>query len=174
MDAPFGILFLKKAELFNLISRFDKQYGGSSSNNPWRVERQILRWTYKHHKHLGSPIKTDHLSFGSVSNKLRDFNMLSRNGHLREEFKYLEKGHLTKPLENMVVRGFADYFNENNGHNAIVINKEGLLVGEVIADIEKNNLFIKLNYLFYSNLMDHLGAFVLIIFTIISLLKILI
>ena len=83
MDAPFGIAFLKKAELYNLISRFDKQYGGSPRNNPWLIERQILRWTYKHHKHLGSPIKTDHLSGGSSENKLSDFGMLDKEVNLR-------------------------------------------------------------------------------------------
>lgn len=173
MEAPFGISFLKKAEIYNLISRFDKQYRGTSRDNPWLIERQILRWTYKHHKHLGSPINTDHLSRNQQWSKLREFGMLNKEGKLKKEFKYLEKGHLSKPLENLVVRGFATYFDETHGHNAITINKEGLLVGEVIADIEKNNIFVKLNYLFYSNIMDHLGAFLLFIVTLIGLIKLL-
>lgn len=171
MEAPFGIIFLKKAELFNLVSRFDKQYGGSPSNNPWLIERQILRWTYGHHKHLGSPIKTEHLSLGSQNNKLRDFRMIDSKGRLRSQFKYLEKNSLTKPLENLVIRGFANYYNESEGHNAIVINKDGLLVGEVITDMEKDNIFIKANYLFYSHMMDHLGATVMMVVTIIGLIK---
>lgn len=176
MDAPFGIVFLKKAELYNLICRLDKQYKNevqesSFRSSPWSIEKQILRWTYKHHMHLGSPIKTDHLSKSSSENKLHDFGMLDKKGVFKKEFKYLEKGHLTKPLENLVVRDFASYFDENSGHNAIVINKNGLLVGEVLADIEQKNPIKRFNYFFYSNIMDHFGAFLLIIVTVYGLLK---
>lgn len=172
MEAPFGIAFLKKAELYNLICRFDKQYNGSSKDNPWLIERQILRWTYNHHKHLGSPIDTNHLSRDKQWSKLKEFGMLNRKGELKPQFIYLKKGHLTKVLENLVVRGFATYFDIEHGHNAIIINKEGLLVGEVIADMEKDSPIIKFNYLFYSNIMDHFGAFLLLIITLLSLLKI--
>ncbi|OGY12387.1 MAG: hypothetical protein A3A58_02690 [Candidatus Blackburnbacteria bacterium RIFCSPLOWO2_01_FULL_41_27] len=176
MDAPFGIAFLKKAELYNLICRFDKQYrnavkDGSFESSPWSIERQILRWTYRHHKHLGSPINTDHLTNDPKWSKLREFGMVDRKGKLRKDYKYLEKGHLTKPLENLVVRGFATYFDEAHAHNAIVISKEGLLVGEVIADIEKRNPFVTANYWFYSNIIDHLGASVLLVITFFGLLK---
>lgn len=172
MDAPLGIDFLKKAELYNLICRFDRQYGKSPKDNPWLIERQILRWTYKHHKHLGSPIDTNHLSADPQWSKRKEFGMLDKTGHLKNKFKYLLNGHLTKPLENMVIRGFADYFDTSSGHNAIIIKKEGLLVGEVIADMEKNNLFINLNYLIYSSLMDHIGAFILLVLLIVSIVKI--
>lgn len=172
MDAPFGIAFLKKAELYNLICRFDKQYKGSPQNNLWLIERQILRWTYKHHKHLGSPIDTNHLSTDQKWSKRHDFGMLDKKGKLKKEFIYLETGNLTKPLENLIVRGFATYFDEAHGHNAVVINRDGLLVGEVIADIEKNNPFIKINYWFYSNIIDHLGASILLIITLFGLLKV--
>jgi len=175
MDAPFGILFLKKAELYNLVCRLDKQYkNDDEKSSPWSVEKQILRWTYQHHKHLGSPIDTNHLSSGSNWNELKDFGMLDKKGELKKRFKYLEKGHLSKPLENLVVRGFASYFDESQaGHNAIVINKDGLLVGEVLADLEQQNLVKKLNYLFYSNIMDHFGASLLIILTVLGVLKLL-
>jgi len=170
MDAPFGIVFLKKAELYNLICRFDKQYKNNVKSSefrstPWSIEKQILWWTYKHHMHLGSPIKTEHLSLSSKNNKLADFKMLDKKGRLKKEFSYLGKRHLTKPLENIVVRGFASCFDESQGHNAIVINKNGLLLGEVLADIEESNLLKKINYLFYGHIIDHLGAFILLIFT---------
>ncbi len=174
MDAPFGILFLKKAELYNLACRLDKQYDDSqttSKNLPlWPIEKQILKWTYRHHKHLGSPIDTNHLSRDPKWSKLKDFNMLNTDGSYKREFSYLENGQLDKPLENLVVRGFAQYFDQAHGHSAIIIDKEGLLLGEVLADLE-GNFFMKINYLIYSKIMDHLGASLLLIITLWWLLK---
>lgn len=93
--------------------------------------------------------------------------MLNNKGELKSEFRYLQNGQLHKPLENLVIRGFAEYFNQSqHGHNKIVINKEGLLVGEVLSDIETGNPFIKVNYYLYSRIIDHIGAFLLLIITI--------
>lgn len=177
MDAPFGIAFLKKAELYNVICHLDKQYRNevkSTSFRPssWSIEKQILKWTYKHHIHLGTPITMDDLGIGP-KNKLNQFGMVDKNGNLKKEFEYLDKMHLSKPLENLVIRGFANYYDEKSGHNAVVINKEGLLVGEVLADVNQDNPLVKINYIFYSSLIDHTGAFVLIIITILGLLKLL-
>lgn len=174
MEAPFGITFLKKAELYNLICRLDQQEKDTRdpSNALWPIEKGVLKWTYSYHKHLGSPIGTDHLSRDPKWSKLEEMDMLNSKGELKEEFKYLENGNLTKPLENLVIRGFAEYFNEiQHDHNKIVINREGLLVGEVLSDIEKANPFIKFNYFIYSKIMDHLGAFILLVVTSWGLLK---
>ena len=59
MEAPFGILFLKKVELYNLVRDLrDKSKTMTSehlgSHNPvtWYVEEKILKWTYHGHKYL--------------------------------------------------------------------------------------------------------------------------
>lgn len=49
MYTPFGIVFLKKAELYNLIRRLDKQ-ARDDVKDPinsftWPIEKRILRWT---------------------------------------------------------------------------------------------------------------------------------
>ena len=98
--------------------------------------------------------------------------MLDRKGVLNTEFKYLDKGHLTKPLEKLVIRGFAEYYDASSGHNAIVFNKEGLLTGEVIREMESKNILIQINYFVYSNLMGHYGAFIVVVMTLIGILKI--
>ncbi len=118
------------------------------------------------------PIGTDHFSRDPKWSKLEEMEMLNSNGKLKAEFIYLEKGPLHKPLENLVIRGFAEYFDERqHGHNQIVINREGLLVGEVLSDIETGNRLLGINYSLYSKLMDHLGAFILLVITIWGLLR---
>lgn len=171
METPFGVAFLKKAELYNLINRLDKQTREtkeeSSDPSLWPIEKQILKWTYTYHRHLGSPIGTEHLSLGDRTyNKLKDMGMLDMDGKLKPEFSYLSTGALQKPLENLVVRGFAEYFDKiQHGTNKIIINKEGLLLGEVLVEMESRNPFIQLNFLLYSKLMNHLGASIVLIAT---------
>ncbi len=69
----------------------------------------------------------------------------------------------------MIIRGFVDPYYKNNNVNdktidvidGIIINKEGLLMGEVIYNTEESNShFI---YSIYSFLMDHVGAWLLLI-----------
>lgn len=63
MNAPFGIVFLKKAELYNLVRRLDEQADGdpkdSRNPNTWPVEKNIFEWSYDGHKHLGTPLTPD-------------------------------------------------------------------------------------------------------------------
>ena len=176
MDAPFGINFLRKAELYNLAVTLDKSYLESKKNKKsrhaslWPIEKAILKWTYYGHKHLGSPIKTDHLSQGSIHNKLAEFGMFNKNGKLKKDFIVLGTNlGKHKPLENIVIRGFGAYFSKSTGHNAIVINKEGLLFGETLSEMEENNWLTSSNYWVYGKIMDHPGAFALLIVTAVSL-----
>ncbi|MCK5062065.1 hypothetical protein KAR28_05995 [Candidatus Parcubacteria bacterium] len=76
----FSLNIFKQLEIFQDIKRLDKQFDlmlsdfkngdyskqGLSDNlninyPTWEIEKKILLWTSKHHKHLGSPIMTGHL-----------------------------------------------------------------------------------------------------------------
>ncbi len=175
MDLPFGIMFLKKAELYSVITRLNVQSKiDKSKNHPplWPVEKAILKWTYTGHKHLGSTIKSDHLSEGSKNNKLADFDMLDHNNMFKKEYKLLEKSRLDQPLENLVVRGYANYIDEHD-HSQIVINKEGLLMGLVLSETDKQGWSLeKFNYFVYGHLMDHYGATALLLIALFGLWKI--
>ncbi len=179
MEAPLGIVFLKKAEFYNLSIRLDNEVKKSlkkeSHNLPlWPVEKAILKWTYTGHRHLGSPITTHHLSIGDPKSKLKDFGMLDENGELRNEYRALKSTKLDQPLENLVVRGFGKYFDENSyGHSAIIINKDGLLFGDLLAELDNENLIvknlIKMHYCIYGKLMNHFGGIILLIISAISI-----
>ncbi|MFZ6035398.1 MAG: hypothetical protein ACOYUB_04635 [Patescibacteria group bacterium] len=179
MEAPFGITFLKKAELYNLSVRLDNEVKNSlkkeSHNLPlWPIEKAILKWTYTGHRHLGSPLTTHHLSRGDEKNKLEDFGIIDENDKFKSDFKALEKTKLDQVYENIVVRGFGEYFNEEkDGHSAIVINKDGLLFGELLAELDRGNIItrklVKLHYDIYGKLMNHLGGIILLIISTISI-----
>ncbi len=72
-------------------------------------------------------------------------------------------------MQNIIIRGFAEpYYKKNinittiDNIDGIILNKEGLLLGEVIYIIEdkKNTHYI---YSIYRFLMEHFGAWVLLI-----------
>ena len=121
MDAPLGIIFLKKAELYNLVKRLDEQSALDKKNenkeknenkapNTWPVERNILEWTYLHHKHLGTPITAEFFEIDDDNSKLKDCGLADKNGIKTEFQKVLASNQNHKIRQNMVIRGFADFY----------------------------------------------------------------
>lgn len=177
MEIPYGSEFLEKVRLYSQIRSWDRrmekmQKRGPTENFPvWPIEKAILRWTYLNHKHLGSPLTDGHLSLGSQDNKLKDFGMLDSDGGLKPEYKFLEKGRLARPYENLAVKGLAEYPNEtHHGHTQIVVNEKGLLFGEVLNETELGNPLVKLLYFFYAEATGKLGATLLLVFVLIGVL----
>ncbi len=175
MNAPFGIVFLKKAELYNLIRRLDKQAADDEKDsinpNTWPVERMILKWTYKYHKHLGTPMMDDF--FKSGNRKLKDWGLADINDVIKKEYKQTLK-FPDKIRENMTIKGFADFDNNPAQPKNIIINKEGLLLGEVIYNVECRKFPVRWIYRIYSILIDYVGAWILLLFVIIPTIIILI
>ena len=172
MDAPFGILFLKKVELYNLVEDQRKKVEvmkslHPESNNPitWPVEEKILKWTYHGHKYLTDSIKENDFVF-KKSRKLKDWELLNEKNEVKEEYKKA----VNQPksiLKNMVAREFARY--DDDDPTSIIINKEGLLLGEVIYNSQHENRSIKCIYKIYSCLFDYVGAWILFIIVIITI-----
>ena len=172
MDAPFGIIFLRKAELYSLLKDQWKQAlimknRHRKSPNPitWYVEEKILKWTYHGHKYLYATINTSDFKLEG-SNKLKDWELLDNNGKIKDMYD----DHVKKSIEmcieqpnavlsNMVARGFAEYFDEKK--NSIIINKDGLLFGEIIYNVEEENSIY--TYKIFSFLMGLGGAWILLI-----------
>ncbi len=182
MNVPFGILFLKKAELYNLVKRFDEQEADIADKlaknkksripSTWPIEKNIFEWSYDGHKHLGTPLTPDHFKPDNPHNKLKDWKLCKDNCddkkcELEESYKQIIKYNKPKKIfENMVIKGFADSDKESKG---IILNKEGLLLGEVIYNVNNRKPRVERIYKIYSWLMDYGGAWILLIFVILTI-----
>lgn len=183
MDAPFGILFLKKAELYNRMIELDKRAEdikvdvdnpdtNSELYSTWPVEKEILRWTYTGHKHLATPIT--HKCFNrDKTGKLKDWQLCENNDPKNEDYiikeyynKIIKKNKSYKIRQNIVSNGYAEYSNKKDAD--IVFNKKGLLLGEVIYRAGKSN-YIENSYRFFSWIMDSGGAWILLILVILTI-----
>lgn len=134
-------------------------------------EKMILKWTYTGHKHLGSPIADDFFKKGN--RKLKDWGLIDTSGNIKEEYKQILK-FPEKIRENIAIKGFADFDRNSNQKKSIIFNKEGLLLGEVIYNVECRKFPIRWIYWIYSSLIDYVGAWILLIFIIIPTIIILI
>lgn len=172
MDAPLGITFFKKVELYQKIKGLDKQViemsPDSSLKPTWPFERKVLHWSYKGHKKPGSPIKTTHFTN-------RDGGMLDDFDITAEE---IEGVNLTSILKGFIVHGFAFSFMEGQVYagdlkdeNKIYLSSEGLLAGEVLNEIDRP--LQKASYEVWSRLWGHFGAWALLIMFLLSILKLL-
>jgi len=137
---PFSLNIFKQIEIFQEIKRLDKQFDlmladwkkgaykkiGLSPNvninyPTWEIEKKILLWTSRHHKHLGSPITTSHLI---AVNKgfLKDIHV--------SQTEIAFSGN-TNVLNNLVARGFATW---NKG---ALISQQGLAYGLMIETLNE-------------------------------------
>lgn len=84
MEIPFTLQLLQELFEYQTIRKLDKQFKNhldtlSATNTTlplWEVEKKILLWTYTHHKHLGSPLLSEH--FDLIQNYC-DKNILKGN-----------------------------------------------------------------------------------------------
>lgn len=163
MDAPLGVTFFKKVELYQKLSSLDQQSRKMDKKRGlpplWPLEKKVLLWTYTGHKHLGSPIEIRHFETGSPHSKLEDFGITN---------KELQNVNITRLLDNFIAHGFATeilegrlYTGQVPDENRIYITREGLLVGEVLTELKKP--YYQFSYWIWSNLWGHLGGFILLI-----------
>ncbi len=169
MEAPLGVTFFKKVELYQKISSLDNQTKKMISEGGlkpfWPIEKKVLAWAYMGHKHLGSPIKSDHFSAGSTDNKLKDFGIKAED---------LEGVSLTRLIDNFIAHGFATeilegrlYTSHTPNENQMYLTREGILLGEVLSEIK--NPFYKFSYWIWSKLWGHWGGLILILVLLITL-----
>ena len=172
MDAPLGITFFKKVELYQNIKALDKQLKQISSDpedvlpDPtWNIEKKVLKWTYVGHRQLGTPLSTGHFN---RENKYQ----LKAFGLEPEDVKVQN---ITRVLENFVGHGFATHTRDGSltsgDHNVIYFTREGLLTGEILNELD--NPSSRLSYVVWGFLWGHVGAWILLITATIGLAKLL-
>lgn len=94
MNSPITLKFFRKIEYFQTMNHINglalAQKSGKTKNT-WSIEKKILRWTYRWHKHLGSPILIHHF-FPESEAKYKQF-----------EYQYQKwvREH-TKDLKNLI------------------------------------------------------------------------
>jgi hypothetical protein len=132
MELPVQLSFFRKLELWQELRRQDRNF--KDSNMAWKIEKDILRWASTGHNHLGTPLKEAFLWD-------QDNQIL--------ESKNRDQGSLIRAMENLVQREFAvPAGGVNISADGIKIIKEGLLMGEVIADTQ-GTLWHRVKYPFF-------------------------
>lgn len=172
MEAPLGITFLKKVEIYQRIASWrknrevlDKDPHAGGQDATWPLEEKILRWAYRGHKHLASPITksqfipSDYRESGDLIGKTRvniSTDLLDNKLYKGEQYI---RDKVDRTFENLVRRGFATYEIElSKGldpskkpkHTAIYFTNDGLLVGEVLNEL--NSIVRQICYKFFGML----------------------
>lgn len=155
MDLPVQIKFFRKLELYQELKFENKK--ANEVDTPelkkiWDTEKIILKWTVWNHHKLASP-----LNHGKV-----------RKDILKEDANNKEKydTNLTNTFTNLLQRGYAYEPKEKEEPTDIKISSTGLLMGQVIDEVESGNIFKKYKYpLFYYLVWSTIvcGAFLIIL-----------
>jgi hypothetical protein len=120
MDLPITPKFFKKLELFQELNRLDKR---NIDHVEWKMERQLLLWAHSNHFHLGS-----YLSNRFVFDTLKKTEKFSE-AQLNE--------HVVKTMENLCEHGWSERPMSRDQRAEIKINREGMLVAEVLSDVSR-------------------------------------
>jgi hypothetical protein len=122
MNSPIHLSFFKKLELYQELRSRDSRIGGDKA---WSGEKEILKWTVKNHRHLGTPINVEFVQTKILTDP--------RYNNFPDDAQ--------RPLENLIVREYAEPESvkvrwQDDPTRALRFRKEGLLMGEVIYDVE--------------------------------------
>jgi hypothetical protein len=138
MGLPIQLKFFKKLELYQELKFQDEKALGASNradlNKIWKTEKLILSWTARGHHLIMCPI--DHGYVRNGTGLLKNKNSADYDIGLSGTFT------------NLIGRGFAESVEGNN--TQIIFTPTGLLMGEVINDVEGINVWKKYRYpIFY-------------------------
>lgn len=138
MELPIQLKFFKKLELYQELKIQDNKKKKTRLND-WILEKDILYWTAEGHHHLGSNLNNEDIK--QILNGYKKYQ-----GNKLPGYKFAK--------ENLVARGFAKGLNGDDTTQGIKTTLEGLLMGQVIKDVQdgginrlKYPLFIKLTWL---------------------------
>ncbi|MFA6000473.1 MAG: hypothetical protein WC783_05915 [Candidatus Paceibacterota bacterium] len=117
MELPIQIKFFRKLELYQEY-KFSEEKNRQTRHRVWEIEKQILKWAIDNHHHLESPLSNEYIK----KNILKS----SDAGYLNN---------LEPAVGNLRVKKFARQVD-----GGVEITLEGLMMGEVMHDIEETRL----------------------------------
>jgi hypothetical protein len=119
MELPIQLHFFKKLELYQeLRAQNEKALG---RDRAWPLEKMMLKWTVWNHHHLSTPLKADVAYLHPEIIQKTD----------EDNFPLL-----LEAMRNLVERGYATYATGRAMDDGIKFTRIGLLMGEVIDDVE--------------------------------------
>lgn len=139
MEIPFVLKFLKNIDLFQDLNNLDKIFEyqfdqlnlGKTSTIPlWQAEKKILYWTYKYHKHLGSPLR--------IFNFKRDIDTKGEESYFEFNKEEITKISIRNVFGNLVNRGYANFYPDGKIQDdceGIIFTREGLDMGGLIQRV---------------------------------------
>jgi hypothetical protein len=110
-DLPIRLSFFRKLELYQDMRVRDSRVGDDKA---WSGEKEILRWTARGHRHLGSPIDAGFVEKNILMDRKKYDNFPSD---------------AQRPMENLIVKEYA-----TGSTSSLLFSKDGLLMGEVIDE----------------------------------------
>jgi len=139
MELPIQLKFFKKIDLYQEYKYEGRKVRVSGTRlQDWKIEKTILKWTANNHHHLGSPLTNDGVAKDILKNKY--------------SYEHLHA------IESLIHRKYAERKEEG-----IIITKEGLLMGEVVNEVEGDKVYLK-----YKNQLKYEIFFWLVWFTAIA------
>jgi len=136
MELPIQLKLFKKLELYQELKFQDEKASKASERlrKVWKTEKLILSWTARGHHLIMHPIDHGYVRSGTGLLKNKDENNYDFG--------------LSGTFTNLIGRGFAKPVERND--TQILFTPTGLLMGEVIDDVEGSNIWKKYRYpIFY-------------------------
>lgn len=161
--------YVEKLKLYNEYFRQGNMWD-KNKYELWEHEKAVLHWAWSNrHKHLGSPITTDVLKreYGILDYQDKGIRLLVRNStELVEQMKSVNGNWLEPIIENIAHKGLGDIvgtYTKTQTRSGVIqldgkpvseeeikgvfiysilINRRGLLVGELIEEKEKKALWV--------------------------------
>lgn len=127
MELPIQLKFFKKLELYQEFNFQDEKSRKASKQlqKVWKTEKLILKWTVWNHHLLGCPVDYEYFKNGLIDKD--------------KEPEYS----LSSAFTNFIRKEYAE---ENQNKTGILFTKEGLLMGEVIDDVESKSYWRRWKY----------------------------
>lgn len=124
MNLPFSPMFYRKVALFQELMEYENQ---GKIKELWQAEKAALYWAAgKHHQHLGQSI-----DWKNIKDAL---SIWVADGYMTAKTQGDYDGQRYQVLKNLEIHEFAKKSDVKKTGYWVIINKDGILAGEIIRE----------------------------------------